>query len=782
MNYVLAAHALGIAIIAGTAAWAQILISFCYFILGYIVTIRFPIFELIFHGWSLSNLYFAPNPPPRTSQGPIHHQAPFRWEKICAAFAYLASSALSYKYHGFAFIYGAIVTVVSVAHIQGIIVPLAQLVLRALRQTEIFSLLEYGCINIYYIVTRTITDGCAVYGLIHSRFRGYMLRNLFPGNALNHIFQYPPIRHTTGHIRLLKLEGGYSGIRCNMIHVPLDNPPAYDAISYTWGDPTKFKNLSISGAQFSVTKNVYGILCDLAPLVGNRCIWIDSICINQTDIDEKNQQVQLMRRIYQGASKTIVWLGDAPDAALVRDFVPLLGRYFHRRIALGEPTQNSLPFNDQAESWIALQRLLNHAYWSRVWIIQEVSVARIVEILYGGKPIEWELFSLVVSTFMATDNGAFVLLMDTFPGNERLPMDGISFVAKLFHLRRKIKERPLPLTELLLECAQSVATQPVDKVFALHGISDAAATGALKLDYSQTFQEVYIKAVFHTLRCGSFSLLTMGGVCTTKTAEAQNLPSWVPDLSNPSKLYPLENAHSNYQAGTNCKVGFEPMAGSKALAIQGVLFDKIKRVAQIPPASTLPENQYSAQNFSFDKITLQINAHDLTRHREVHRIAQSYTQERYHTNQPRHEALWRTLIGDETPTSRPAEPTVGEDYAAYLRMQGILHRGMEHAGLDDGQFVFENKERLYRINHLMGRTINARQFAVTKKGYMALVPLGTQEGDWVAVFSGAATPHVLRAVTEGGDEFQVVGDAYVHGLMDGEAFRAKVRRETIVLV
>jgi hypothetical protein len=90
-------------------------------------------------------------------------------------------------------------------------------------------------------------------------------------------------------------------------------------------------------------------------------------------------------------------------------------------------------------------------------------------------------------------------------------------------------------------------------------------------------------------------------------------------------------------------------------------------------------------------------------------------------------------------------------------MQGILDRGMQHAGLDDGQFIFENRARLNRINQLMGRKICARQFAVTEEGYMALIPLGTQEGDWAAVFSGAVTPHVLRAVTEGGDEFRVVG-------------------------
>jgi hypothetical protein len=354
-----------------------------------------------------------------------------------------------------------------------------------------------------------------------------------------------------------------------------------------------------------------------------------------------------------------------------------------------------------------------------------------------------------------------------------------------------IKEGPLSLEALLLDCARSAASQPEDKVFALQGISSAADTGDLQPNYNQTFQEVYLQATLYTLRRGSFSLLTVGGICFPKGEKSQELPSWVADLSMPPKLYPLENTHSKYQAGTRHKANFVHRPQTWILAIQGVLFDKVQVVAQSSPLLSLPQYQPNIPGFNYVDILSDYCVDEQARHREIHELTQRYAPDPYHTGQHRWEAMRRTLIGDESlgngqsgneRVSYPAELTVLNDYDAYIHLLQLIEKGPDHATAEEIQTIDAGWIGYRKIGRLMGKKIASRQFAVTEKGYMALVPPGTQTGDWVAVFAGAATPHILRPVTEAKEEWRVFGDAYVHGLMNGEVFRKEVRGETIVLV
>lgn len=119
-------------------------------------------------------------------------------------------------------------------------------------------------------------------------------------------------------IRLLKLSRWYpgKGIHAELIQAHLDNLPDYEAISYTWGDTTKTQLVTLGGLPFAVTSNVYNILEGRCSINGPRLIWIDSICINQDDLQEKSRQVRLMREIYRGAQQVTVCLGDSPDAHL----------------------------------------------------------------------------------------------------------------------------------------------------------------------------------------------------------------------------------------------------------------------------------------------------------------------------------------------------------------------------------------------------------------------------------------------------------------------------------
>jgi hypothetical protein len=79
-----------------------------------------------------------------------------------------------------------------------------------------------------------------------------------------------------------------------------------------------------------------------------------------------------------------------------------------------------------------------------------------------------------------------------------------------------------------------------------------------------------------------------------------------------------------------------------------------------------------------------------------------------------------------------------------------------------------------------------RRFAITTKGYFALVPRGTREGDSIVVFDKACVPFVARRVTnEDGSNhlYQLLGETYVHGIMQGQVFdMPDLHLEDVILV
>jgi hypothetical protein len=88
---------------------------------------------------------------------------------------------------------------------------------------------------------------------------------------------------------------------------------AYEALSYCWGDPSDVTPISINGQPSEVTKGLASALGRLRLPNRGRTLWADALCINQKDTAERSQQVGLMRRIYELATRVVVWLGDADE-------------------------------------------------------------------------------------------------------------------------------------------------------------------------------------------------------------------------------------------------------------------------------------------------------------------------------------------------------------------------------------------------------------------------------------------------------------------------------------
>jgi hypothetical protein len=121
-------------------------------------------------------------------------------------------------------------------------------------------------------------------------------------------------------IRLLHVEApiGAEGIdgpvRCGMSVHDLDTRPSYAALSYVWGTMSQTSNtLQCQGIDLPISANGLSALQHLRAKLGAFTIWIDAVCINQLDTDEKSQQIPLMGEIFQNASTTYFWLGESSE-------------------------------------------------------------------------------------------------------------------------------------------------------------------------------------------------------------------------------------------------------------------------------------------------------------------------------------------------------------------------------------------------------------------------------------------------------------------------------------
>ncbi|KAK4634879.1 Heterokaryon incompatibility protein 6, OR allele [Fulvia fulva] len=205
-----------------------------------------------------------------------------------------------------------------------------------------------------------------------------------------------------GHIPILVLrpsEDIGSPVECDMEAVPLSREKSdYVALSYSWGmdadgDTSLNRSITICGKPKAVTQNLFECLRRTRHGVGLLRIWIDAICINQTDDDEKTRQVANIAEVYANAERTIVWLdehdrngNDAEMFALLKclstaDYLKhpraehswreIHGRV-HVRCDLVTSSMKDLTRGETNEVVTKMLQFLKRRYFARRWTVQEV--------------------------------------------------------------------------------------------------------------------------------------------------------------------------------------------------------------------------------------------------------------------------------------------------------------------------------------------------------------------------------------------------------------------------
>ena len=268
-----------------------------------------------------------------------------------------------------------------------------------------------------------------------------------------------------------------------------------------------------------------------------RVLWIDAICINQTDLREKSDQLLGMRDLYANAPKVLVWL-DVPDSDLRAAI-----RYMHDDCGefLRIPEMFDPHFRPSSEKGVGVMKMLSNAWWSRMWTAQELVVARSdIVFLYGQVDIPWQQFylfilllrnSVAMSKRVIDMNLNFVFpLLSIRQRHRKVPEE--ESLRRRFegnrHLRLETNYRPT-LENLLIATSDRKSMDPKDKIFAVLSML-ANEHETFRADYQDSISHVYQKAMVAAIR-SSEDLYLLKYAPPPKKESRYGIPSWCIDFS-----------------------------------------------------------------------------------------------------------------------------------------------------------------------------------------------------------------------------------------------------------
>ncbi|KAI0126973.1 heterokaryon incompatibility protein-domain-containing protein [Xylariales sp. AK1849] len=323
-------------------------------------------------------------------------------------------------------------------------------------------------------------------------------------------YKYRPLEQPRA-IRIVDLQRGSAEdpIECRILraklHVqvsPVDgsgrlsNPPAvlsstigaYRALSYEWGEASdKDPDILVDGQAFRVRKNLRDALVHIRRKDEDTHIWIDALCINQADIQERNHQVPMMGDIYEGAEKVIVWLGLARDDSDIA--MDILATYHKFKYGLDQMCTS------ESERQ-AIAAVYQRSYWSRVWVVQEIHLARSYEVRCGCTSLAQEVFEYAcVRGHTALENHGYA--SSTIRASKKIFPFIIFYGPAARHISgREGRNHPLVYWMFFFGINGFKASVPRDYVYAMLGVSsDLRVGGMIVPDYEKPLLEVCLKAL-----------------------------------------------------------------------------------------------------------------------------------------------------------------------------------------------------------------------------------------------------------------------------------------------
>ncbi|KAH7370435.1 heterokaryon incompatibility protein-domain-containing protein [Rhexocercosporidium sp. MPI-PUGE-AT-0058] len=324
----------------------------------------------------------------------------------------------------------------------------------------------------------------------------------------NHIlYPYLPL-HRTNHVRLLCLLPAARPMRieCQLVPASLERSSnCYEALSYAWGkseDQHRRYPIWIDDVQVWVQENLYHALLALRKVNQTRILWVDAICVNQLDIEERGSQIQQMCGIYGQAERVITWVGLDSDGGslLAMSFVEKIYEEVFPDGPDNDAEMRKYPMhrltNDPTNKckWEALAHFCNRRYWTRRWIIQEIALASRCVIQCGDKTLDWDKFQAVCLEIVRPSD-----LRNEFAAGVQLVTSIGQSLAVTYAKLRSQRTKVHSLQFLLEAFEQARCKEPKDKIFAILGLIDHSSRETLVADYKKSLFELWVDVVWFML-------------------------------------------------------------------------------------------------------------------------------------------------------------------------------------------------------------------------------------------------------------------------------------------
>jgi hypothetical protein len=630
-------------------------------------------------------------------------------------------------------------------------------------------------------------------------------------------------------------------------HVKLDISPPFEALSYVWGQKDKDGDentkgggedtkdggenaeddlpitITISPGYLDVTENLNDALRALRFERKERILWVDALCINQNDKEEKSVQVAMMGEIYQKAHSVVVWLGKDKDGDSLMGFESAgrlfqIGRKFGL-VSLEPPrTADKLEVesdlkttfqNHQSEIQLASQdiyveallSLLKSPWFTRIWTIQEIALSKAAVVQSGRRHVPWDtlataIFILNFGISFRDSSGEDLLV----PGNYRAPVATayLCVRARLNDVGRVQMEarasteqasalRVLPYFVMVDQANKGESrdcTDDRDRLYALLSLWPKQTRPETKPDFTPKYtlsaEEVYTDFARCALRAGALEILDFAGLWFRKPLQQSSastraslnsnldLPSWAPEfrLSQMGFVQEFRNRTGQHPDMPWVCVESRDLFGTRKLFLDDCIRLPIEG-RRICMKGAIVDKVVEAR-FGVRSRSITVDPLMAWLPRCALMCTEYAVSGRYQpTGEPINNAFARTIAADgplNINDNSGANNIYNLSYINQSDFEDLLHRFT----IQSISGRLDNKmEEIMAYGMALRHIFLLCAFFVTENALMGLGPHNTMAGDVVVHFNGMRWPFLLRPVP-GTDDFQLVGQCYLHGYMRGE--------------
>lgn len=553
-------------------------------------------------------------------------------------------------------------------------------------------------------------------------------------------------------------------IECSRGTVSLNDNPEFKALSYTWGDPNVVHSILVDNKAFSTTLNASSALKALRYGDRARVLWIDAICIDQSNLEERAAQVKMMGTIYRMASSVRVWLGPNDNEDV--DAIPIL-----KSMTSARGVEDTFGYKDSAEyRKKQVERFFARSWWERLWVVQEVALGKHVVFQQGADELKYEelvtAYKMTDSAFSESLNGhkygtygeGGYQFMETFE-----PVHVLNQIRDLCAVgdgeESSVRERTMAWSTAANLLRSRKATVERDRLYALFGLLPhrVLQTPSMMPSYLGTTEEAFIEATYGIIESSkSFMVFNFLRGNSDSKASAAQLPSWVPDW----RLGPCDKHEGNLRVAreqlsdaSKSTPFYLQRLSSNTICLKGFLVDLVhlsEYNAIFPTTSAFLDGCHSRwrelwANSSPDNAMLK-NYLDGTDAETAFRRTM----------------VWDCELGSEEGTLKRLTQAEG------LAMFEAHDCAVEIGHGDDWDIAGQHLTAMdARRTKYMMNCAKDRAFFVTVIGLIGMTHADLDSGDHVFIVAGSSHPIILRPSKRYADTWQAVAECYLHGFMDG---------------